>query len=166
MSDTEKDKNDLIAEYEPRIAVLARKLSRGSADLYDDLLQVGLMSLIDSADKYDAARGANFSTFALLCANRRMIDEWRRHMRHYGFRADLDDAKNMPDPAEPDTGIRIRDIFKKLAEILSETEKKVFDLKARGETSAAVARALGIDAKAVDNAWQRVRKKIHEQMMN
>ncbi len=45
----------------------------------DDLIQSGMMGLLEAANNYDASRGASFATFAGIRIRGAMIDEVRRH---------------------------------------------------------------------------------------
>lgn len=45
----------------------------------EDLIQSGMIGLLEAARKYDASRGASFSTFAGIRIRGAMIDEVRRH---------------------------------------------------------------------------------------
>ncbi len=45
----------------------------------DDLMQSGMMGLLEAAGKYDSSRGASFATFAGIRIRGAMLDEVRRH---------------------------------------------------------------------------------------
>jgi len=45
----------------------------------DDLMQAGMMGLLEAANNYDPSRGASFSTFAGIRIRGAMLDEVRRH---------------------------------------------------------------------------------------
>ena len=151
----------LIEEFMPQVTVLAYKLSRGGAACREDLIQIGLLALIDAARRYDGAKGASFSTFALTCAKRRMIDELRKEQRRPPL-SDLSGAEGVCTETDLAGDTAKRDILKSLPEILSATELRVFFLKMRGASYAEIARGLAIGEKAVDNALARARKKIYE----
>lgn len=55
----------LIRYFEPLVKMSARKLSRKRPDLYDDLYQVGQMSLLRSLRKYDEQLGHPFQAYAM-----------------------------------------------------------------------------------------------------
>jgi len=71
----------VVEEYLPLVKKiglhLAARLPR-EIEL-DDLLQVGMIGLIQAADSYDASRGASFSTFAGIRIKGAMLDEVRRN---------------------------------------------------------------------------------------
>lgn len=60
---------------------LVRRYARGSNETYEDLLQVGYVGLMKAVNRYDAASGAKFSTYAHA-----MIEgELRHHFRDAGL---------------------------------------------------------------------------------
>lgn len=70
----------IIAEHGQIVRFIAHKLSHtlpASVDV-DDLINVGLVGLMDAAERFDAARGFKFQTFAEFRIRGAMIDELRR----------------------------------------------------------------------------------------
>src|SRR5690625_3346682 len=55
----------LIRYFEPLVKKSARKLSRKRPDLYDDLFQVGQMSLLRSLKQFDVHLGYLFEAYAM-----------------------------------------------------------------------------------------------------
>jgi RNA polymerase sigma-B factor len=55
----------LLAIYEPLVTMSARKVSRNRPDLYEDLFQVGQMSLLQLFKKYDRSLGYPFEAYAV-----------------------------------------------------------------------------------------------------
>ncbi|MDR1093376.1 MAG: sigma-70 family RNA polymerase sigma factor [Clostridiales bacterium] len=159
----DKDETEkLIRDFTPQVAILGIRLSRGDPASREDLIQAGLYALVEAAGAYDGAKGASFSTFALVCAKRRMIDEWRKLTPGGDPPEPLDSAKDKPAGTDMTDDIAKRDILRQLPDILSAAELKVFFLKMRGASYAEIARSLNIGEKAVDNALKRARKKIHD----
>ena len=71
---------DPLLEYMPLVKQVALHLSArlpASVDI-DDLIQVGMMGLLESLQNYDASKGAQFETFAKLRVRGAMLDEMRR----------------------------------------------------------------------------------------
>jgi RNA polymerase sigma factor for flagellar operon FliA len=71
----------LVREYLPLVKRIALRLTaRLPAEIeLDDLLQVGLMALLNARESYDAEQGATFSTYAGIRIKGAMLDEVRAH---------------------------------------------------------------------------------------
>ncbi|CAH2714079.1 RNA polymerase sigma-B factor [Neobacillus rhizosphaerae] len=54
----------LLLSYKHLVGSTARKLSRDRPDLYDDLFQVGQISLLRSLERYDQKQGSPFEAYA------------------------------------------------------------------------------------------------------
>lgn len=74
------DREALVAEYLPLVKRIALHLhARLPADIeLDDLLQVGLMGLLDAVNHYDPAEGASFATYSGIRIRGAILDELRR----------------------------------------------------------------------------------------
>jgi RNA polymerase sigma-B factor len=55
----------LVRNYEPMVKMAANKMSRNRPDLYEDLFQVGQMSLFRLLKQYDPALGMPFEPYAM-----------------------------------------------------------------------------------------------------
>ena len=174
-------KSTLAAE---ELAVRCRSLVRACARPYflagaefDDLLQEGMLGLLHAAAMYDPARGVPFRSFASLCIRRRLIDAVRS-AGSAGSRL-LSDALPLcavsqgplPDTAalhpvekDPEELLIGREEFlefrRKLSDALSPFENRILALYLEGLSYAEIARRLGRPVKSVDNAVQRIRRKI------
>ncbi len=76
--DTESD--DLVASHAPLVKRIAyHLLSRlpGSVQV-DDLIQAGMLGLLEASRRYDPSQGASFATFAERRVRGAMLDEIRR----------------------------------------------------------------------------------------
>ena len=75
-----EDAAQLVERYSPLVKRIARHLiARLPASVQvDDLIQAGLMALLEAARGYDASKGASFETFAGIRIRGAMIDEVRR----------------------------------------------------------------------------------------
>ena len=72
--------SDLIEKHTPLVIRIARHLSSKmpSSVQIDDLVQAGMIGLLEAASKYDHKKGASFETFAGIRIRGAMIDEIRR----------------------------------------------------------------------------------------
>ena len=79
-SNNQKAGSDPLIEYMPLVKQVAMHLSArlpASVDV-DDLIQVGMMGLLEAMQNFDASKGAQFETFAKLRVRGAMLDEMRR----------------------------------------------------------------------------------------
>ncbi len=75
-----KSGNDLIEKYAPLVKRIAHHLLARlpSSVLVDDLIQAGMIGLLEAAKKYDSSKGASFETYAGIRIRGSIIDEVRR----------------------------------------------------------------------------------------
>jgi RNA polymerase sigma factor for flagellar operon FliA len=72
--------NDLIQKYAPLVKRIAHHLLARlpSSVLVDDLIQAGMIGLLEAARKYDSSKGASFETYAGIRIRGSIIDEVRK----------------------------------------------------------------------------------------
>jgi RNA polymerase sigma factor for flagellar operon FliA len=73
------DKEQCLKEYAPLVKRIAHHMMLrlpGSVEV-DDLIQAGMMGLLDAAGRYDELRGAQFETYAAQRIRGSMLDELR-----------------------------------------------------------------------------------------
>lgn len=131
----------------------------------EDLAQEALMGLLAAVRTYRPDGGASFTTYATACIRHRLLSVARR----YGPRADreqsLEDSPELPDPTV-DPALLLMDkeeldgLLHRLRTRLTETEYRVLLLRLGDCSYAEIAARLGITVKAVDNAVQRMRRKL------
>lgn len=73
--------DNLVEDYLPLVKKIGLHLAAKLPDTVelDDLLQVGMIGLIQAKEGYDASQGASFSTYAGIRIKGAMIDEVRRN---------------------------------------------------------------------------------------
>ena len=71
-------REELIVNWMPLVNSLARRYV-GRGEHFEDLCQVGMIGLIKAVDRFDPARGFEFSTFATPT----VLGEIKRHFRDY-----------------------------------------------------------------------------------
>lgn len=76
---SEKERNDMILEYLPVVKFVAARLSNKlpSHIELDDLVNSGIIGLIDAIDKFDPTRKIKFKTYAEFRIRGAMLDELR-----------------------------------------------------------------------------------------
>ncbi|MDH5358946.1 MAG: RNA polymerase sigma factor FliA [Gammaproteobacteria bacterium] len=75
------DTERLVTEHAPLVKRLAYHLvgRLPSSVMVDDLIQAGMIGLLDAARQYDPTQGASFETYATIRVRGSMIDELRRN---------------------------------------------------------------------------------------
>lgn len=155
----------------------------------EDLIQEGMIGLFKAVRDYDMGRDASFYTFAELCISRQMYTavQASKRQKHLplntyvsldsGNSAGGGDEKEemklnelLADRAElsPEELFldkeRVAYLEKAIEEELSDFERQVLDLYLTGMSYGQVARVLGRDEKATDNALQRLKAKIRRML--
>lgn len=140
----------------------------------DDLTQEGLVGLLCAVNTYKINGGASFKTYAGLCISRRIVSLLNRStgnknkpLNDYISLYDDDVSGSMPyDSADPENLVISKENFlnlsKHISGCLSDTEKRVFKLYLSGESYEQISAELQMPVKSVDNALQRVRKKLRK----
>jgi len=77
----EKEKNELIAEYQNFILSSASKVLKRSITDSDDEFMTAMLAFNEAIDSYDKSKG-RFLSFASLIIRSRIIDSIRRETRH------------------------------------------------------------------------------------
>lgn len=151
----------------------------------EDLIQEGMIGLFKAVRDYDAGRDASFFTFAELCISRQMYTAVKasKRQKHQPLNtyvsldsesrgAEESDAEHsvlgelLADRTEqsPEEVIldkeRVAFLEQMIEKELSDFERQVLDLHLTGMSYTEIAKVLGRDEKATDNALQRVKTKI------
>lgn len=137
---------------------------------FDDLFQEGMVGLLSAIGSFDSLQDASFKTYAGVCITNRIISAVRKfHGKKKipsGFCVPLENEDfSLPDvSASPEELVlgneaaeAIHSAFDKL---LSGFEKDVLRLYLDGCSYEETALRLGSCAKSVDNALQRIRRKL------
>ena len=160
-----------------------RKLVRCCAHPYflaggdsEDLLQEGMFGLIKAMREFQADREASFQTFAEVCIRSRLCSVIRasRAGKHsplnesVPLNAFLLDAQPQYSQLDPEDLLIDREkaaaLLNQVRSQLSELEVRVLDLYLDGCSCGEIAATVGKSYKSVDNAVQRIRRKIGRQI--
>jgi RNA polymerase sporulation-specific sigma factor len=138
---------------------------RALSDIIDlivsqDLLQEGMLAALAAIGRYDPERG-KARTFFIQCAKNRMLNEVKR-LRMIGGEGE-EELDKLADPGEPDRG-RYDMLYSAIDKCLTEREKETVTLYLAGLSYREIAARLGISEKSVDNAMQRARRKLREEL--
>lgn len=155
---------ELITRHSRLVRICARPLFLAGGD-NEDLVQEGMIGLLDAVRSFDPERGASFEAYAMLCIRRRMISAIRAAsaQKH----APLNDSVPIEEygTAEPDPeAVMIhREDFRALMETLESAltpaEQAVLTLYLDGFSYREISKRIGKPPKSVDNAVQRIRRK-------
>lgn len=139
----------------------------------EDLTQEGMLGFLDAVKKFDPSKGVPFKAFAETCINNRIISAVRFNLNSRNaalskavpLEADSGETAAGTDPADIISDkFETEHLTEFLNNELSDFEKKVLDLRFQGNSYAQISQALGRSEKAVDNAIQRIRSKMHRRI--
>ena len=164
----------LVSKYSVLVKICARPYFLAGGDS-EDLIQEGMMGLLSAIRQYDPNRDALFKTYAEHCIRNRLYTAIKSASRYK--HTPLNDYVSFESPQfdeiqtkmssvlrDPEelliTRERVNEITEKLSGKLSGFESKVLDLYLEGESYSEIAAKLDKTPKSVDNAVQRIRKKL------
>jgi RNA polymerase sporulation-specific sigma factor len=170
----------LLRRYRPFVRAKARPFFLRGAER-QDVVQEGLIGLYKAIRDYDPTREASFRSFAELCITRQIISAIKSAARHKHSPLNtsvslhlpaFEDSdgeeelaaqivSQLPDPAESAVATSELDKLRRYCSaVLSELEAEVLQRYVDGESYAEIAAVLNRHVKAVDNALQRVKRKL------
>jgi RNA polymerase sporulation-specific sigma factor len=148
----------------------------------DDLIQEGLVGLYKAVRDFRTDRESSFRNFAELCITRQIITAVKTSTRNKhtplneyvsfsqtpaaGGEGDPTLDEMLPGPAVHDpvnqviSSEELHSLVGCLSSVLSELESSVLSLYLDGHSYEAISERLGCDTKTVDNALQRVKRKV------
>ena len=163
---------EIVCRYLPLIRQKASGYSTSPADR-DDLIQEGLIGLLNAVKTYRDAKGAAFRTYCSVCVQNKMLTEMEKRssskqqaMQNYLPLEELDRSAVNSDEDDPFRIIAAQEghdlLMEKAKTLLSGLEQETLALYLSGYSYEEIAERLGLSYKAVDNALQRVRRKLRE----
>ena len=175
----------LVAKYRSFVRCKARSYFLAGADR-DDVIQEGMIGLYKAIRDYRSDRQSSFRSFAELCVTRQLITAIKTASRQKhgplntyislqrsatteeeGDRvlSDILAARDVCDPAEIVINAwEATSIKEGFTDALSSFESDVLVLYVEGKSYCEIAQFLGRRPKAVDNALQRVKRKVEIQI--
>lgn len=169
------------------------EMIRGKAHLYfivgadsEDVIQEGMIGLFKAIHDYSGNREATFKTFAELCINRQILTAVKTasRLKHQP----LNDSVSLSTPVDETGGGTLEEslggdmasnpeaVFMEntLSSLLTDENSTLFSSMERrvlkeylaGKKYPEIAQSLGKSYKTIDNAMQRIRRKISEYMNN
>lgn len=173
----------LAMRYTRLVRVCARPYFLAGGDS-EDLIQEGMVGLLSAIREYRPDRGVSFRTFAETCIRNRLLSAIKAATRdkhtplnHYvsfeapSFDGNTDYAALLPQSGQPDPEELIisREAYleriDRLKDRLSGFEAKVLGLYLEGLSYTEIAAYVDRPLKSVDNAVQRIRRKVAQQFL-
>ena len=172
----------ILERYKGMVKAKARGFFLSGGDM-DDLIQEGMIGLHRAVVDYTESRGASFRSFALLCVHRQIIDAIKQDGRKKNIPLTNYASINIPEDDETAyvysieaVGANPEDIFLKkeandifletMKSQLSQLDYKVLELYLLAYSYNDIAQSVEITVKQVDNAIQRIKKKIAKSVNN
>lgn len=171
----------LVTRYNRLVRTCARPYFLIGGDS-EDLIQEGMVGLIKAVREYDPLRDASFRTFAEICIRNRLFSVLRAASRDKhaplnqsvpldtpffdgnSYTAGIRDmAQGNPEDLILDRE-RAESLLSGVRKQLSEFETKILGYYLDGLSCREIAEAVGKSPKSVDNAVQRVRRKVARQL--
>lgn len=140
----------------------------------DDLVQEGMLGFLDAVKSFRPEKGVPFKAYAETCINNRIISAVRASLNNKNAAltnaVSIDDESSdifsrSSDPAVIFADKHGSELLKRIiSDDLSGFERQVIELRLLDRSYAQIATSLGCSEKAVDNALQRIRKKIRSRL--
>ncbi|WP_073203361.1 RNA polymerase sporulation sigma factor SigH [Gracilibacillus kekensis] len=172
----------LIYKYKSFVRAKAKTYFLVGAD-HEDIAQEGMIGLYKAIRDFQADKLSSFRGFAELCITRQIITAIKtatrqKHMPLNSYISldkpiyDEDSERTLLDVLEATIAMdpqellvnreRYGEMESKLAELLSNLERKVLLLYLEGKTYQEISSELNRHAKSIDNALQRVKRKLEK----
>ena len=165
---------ELISEYSRLVKICSRPYFLVGGDS-EDLMQEGMIGLLSAVRHYDPAKDVKFKTYAEFCIRRRLYSAIKSASRYKHI--PLNNYVSLESPELDETitqGLfflrdpeefviareRVNEITDGLNGSLSHFESKVLGLYLQGMSYEEMAIEVNKPSKSVDNAVQRIRKKL------
>lgn len=177
--ENEEASEALYKKYEPLINKIAKKIYHKNKGLdFNDIIQEGNIGLSHAVKYYDQNKNILFFTYAKFCIEKAMLSYivGTKRQKHKILNESVsmeaineNDALNSLDKVVKDSSLDPSNIvdfqetktqqYSMLKDKLTDLERTVLELRYYGFEYKEIARLLGKDVKAIDNAVQRIRYK-------
>ena len=171
----------LVSRYRGAVRARAANYFLVGADR-DDLCQEGLIGLTKAVRDFDPDNGASFAAFADLCITRQILTaiKMATRLKHtplntyvsYDRPHESDPHRTIADTVAVEEGLDpletlladdgMRAVMAVVDEVLSSLEADVLKLYVDGRSYQEIAELLGRRTKSIDNALQRIKRKLED----
>lgn len=169
----------LLQKYSRLVKICSRPYFLAGGDS-EDLIQEGMLGLLSAIRRYDPRRAASLKTYAELCIRNHLYTAIKSASRfkhtplnnYVSFESpqfDENHAFSAGFSTNPEELLinreRVAEIMEKLSGSLSRFESQVLESYLEGLSYAEIAKKLSKTPKSVDNAVQRIRKKLTQHLI-
>lgn len=172
----------LLNKYKNMVRSRAKAYFLAGGD-NDDLVQEGMIGLFNAVRDYNPDKEASFSSFAELCVRRQIFTAIKTAGRQKHIPLNTYVSLNKPiDDEQPDITLsdtiagpvlsdpetlyirneNLRAVEAEIDEKLTDLEKRVLILHLQGMSYSEISEIIDKPAKSIDNALQRIKKKLDE----
>lgn len=173
----------LVTRYNRMVRTCARPFFLAGGDS-EDLTQEGMVGLIKAVREFDADKDASFRTFAEVCIRNRLYSALRASSREKHQALNQSVSLDTPDfdsnsytsgtsnlaQRGPEDYLIDREhtaaLLSGVRKQLSEFEAKILGYYLDGLSCREIAETVGKPPKSVDNAVQRIRRKVAQQLLS
>ena len=175
----------LVVRYNRLVRICARPYFLAGGDS-EDLIQEGMMGLLAAIREYDPSKAVHFRTYAEVCIKNRLLSAIKAATRdkhtplntyisfetplfngndnHYAYSTGHERLEN------PEDVIISREAYQERLDVLkgqlSGFEAKILGLYLNGLSYSEIASEVTKSPKSVDNAVQRIRRKLAQQLLS
>lgn len=162
----------LIERYKRHVRNQARPLYLIGGDS-DDLIQEGMLGLFKAIRDYCPEKSDSFEAFATLCISRQLYSAIQAagRLKH----APLNSYVELSELSEHADGMKgkspedllidqenIQSLREEILKVATPLEQEILSDYLNGQSYTEIARRLGKDSKSIDNALQRIRRKLRK----
>ena len=180
----EEAANIMYKKYEPLIYGIAKRMLKYNKNAgleLNDLVQEGMLALSKAIERFDENDETMFYTYAKKCIERKILsmviasNRLKRKFLNESVSIEatytLSDMKDIEylfksDTSNPENILlseeKMQDLKDKASELLTNFEMQVFELKINDFTYTEIAEILNRDIKSIDNAIQRIKTKLKD----
>ena len=173
----------LVTRYHRVVRTCARPFFLAGGDS-EDLTQEGMLGLIKAVREFDAEKEASFRTFAEVCIRNRLYSALRASAREKHQALNQSVSLDTPDfdsnsytsgtsnlaQRDPEDSLIDREhtaaLLSGVRKQLSEFEAKILGYYLDGLSCREIAETVGKPPKSVDNAVQRIRRKVAQHILS
>ena len=161
----------LIERYKGQVRRQARALYLIGGD-GDDLIQEGMLGLFKAIRDYQPDKEASFETFAQICISRQIYSaiQASNRQKHVPLNSYVELSPSLGERAGDPTGKSpeelliaqesLKGLYEEIRNALSPFEQEILRACLNGQSYTEIAVRLNKSAKSVDNAIQRIRRKL------